>query len=434
MHWSFTSEPESRKTYQIDGGKMIGGSSCANAAAYERSTKQTWDTWARVVNDKRWEYNQTLEYFKLSETNDIQNEYHGNNGPVNVISCPMEKDFETIWRNAAVEEGYPYSDDLSGEQQTGLSFEQMTFKNGRRVSSASAYLDQIMHERKNLTILTQQLVEKILFDGKKAVGVIFTQGQTTRKAYARKEIILSAGAIMSPVILQQSGVGDSNKLQTLGITPIHDLPGVGMNLLDNGIIVLNYKNAKMPWLRGDMCQKRPAGLLDIFKLGYPQILFSIKNDQRADNIFVILFNSDVGSRGTVELHSSESMEPKITVGLLSPLLENTMLNGIVAIQNLMKSDALVEAYGEFEQVKPGPKDDLREFIKDHMMPSLHYAGTCKMGTKQDRFAVVDSEFRVLGIENLRVIDASVIPILLESGTYAATVMLGERGAAFIKQK
>jgi choline dehydrogenase len=431
LRWNYKTEPENGRVFDISLGKMFGGSSSANAAAYERSPKETWNEWAHVVNDQRWNYDTCLQYFKLAENNSLQNKhYHGHKGSWEVLSCPQVAiNFTSVWRDTASELRYPFSSDLSGEQQIGFSFEQVTMKNGKRVSSATAFLNPAS-TRSNLRVWSNSIVSTILFHNKTAVGVMVEKNGIATPVYARKEVILSAGALMSPFILLRSGIGNFDQL--FGIEPFHELKGVGQHLIDNGVIISSFSSQNMPSLRGPYCPKRPAALISTDHKIKPNFLFGFRNDDKPNEITAIIFSSDLGSKGFVSLYNASSSVPKIHLGLSASELTEKMVEGLRFVNHVFSSKTMTNAVGPFTSISPSPGQDLLQFVKQHIIPSQHFGGTCKMGKPNDPMAVVDTEFRVLGLQSLRVIDASVMPILLESGTYASTVMLGERGASFIK--
>lgn len=244
-NWAYETDPEphmNNRRMECGRGKGLGGSSLINGMCYIRGNAMDFDNWATMPGLEDWSYLDCLPYFRKAETRDVgSNDYHGATGPVSVATPKMgNNELFHAMVEAGVQAGYPRTDDLNGYQQEGFGpMDRTVTPKGRRASTARGYLDQAKG-RKNLTIVTHALTDKILFEGKRAVGVAYFKGESPQTAQARREVLLCAGAIASPQILQRSGVGPKDLLQGLDIPVVHDLPGVGENLQDHLEMYLQY--------------------------------------------------------------------------------------------------------------------------------------------------------------------------------------------------
>ena len=243
-NWAFDTVPQTglngRLGYQPR-GKTLGGSSAMNAMVYIRGQREDYDQWAALGNTG-WSYDEVLPYFKKSEHNEEFNDaYHGQGGPLNVAALRTDNPFQQIYVNAAKEAGFSINRDFNGATQEGLGPYQVTQINGERCSAARGYLHPYMDKRANLKVETGAMVLKILFEGKRAIGVRYQQNGQTHEIYCRREVLLSAGALQSPQILMNSGIGDAAQLQQHGIEVVHHLAGVGQNLQDHPDFIFCYQ-------------------------------------------------------------------------------------------------------------------------------------------------------------------------------------------------
>lgn len=472
-NWAYETEPEphmNNRRMECGRGKGLGGSSLINGMCYIRGNAMDFDGWAEAPGLEDWNYLNCLPYFRKAETRDIgENDYHGGDGPVSVTT---PKNGNNVLFHAMVEAGvqagYPQTDDLNGYQQEGFGpMDRTVTPKGRRASTARGYLDQAKL-RKNLTIVTHATTDVIEFKAKKAIGVKFFKGnsQTATQATARKEVLLCAGAIASPQILQRSGVGPEDVLKQFNIPAVHVLPGVGENLQDHLEMYLQYE-CKQPvslypalkWVNQPMIgaqwlfkgtgigasnQFEAGGFIRTSdKFAWPNIQFHFLpvainyNGSNAVNLHG--FQAHVGSmrslsRGRVRLKSTDPRQhPSILFNYMSsPQDWEEFRAGIRITREIMAQSALDPYRGE--EISPGKHiqtdDQLDTFVRERAETAFHPCGTCKMGN--DELAVVDGAGRVHGIENLRVIDASIMPLIITGNLNATTIMIAEKMADKIR--
>lgn len=453
-----------RKGYQPR-GKVLGGSSAINAMVYIRGHQKDYDHWAALGNNG-WSFKDVLPYFKKSEQNhSINNEWHGSSGPLHVSNLQTDNPFQQHYLDAARQVGYPVNNDFNGAEQEGVGIYQTTQVNGERCSAYRAYL--LPHlQRANLKIETRAQVQRILFEGKRAVGVEYKKNGQLFQVRARHEVILSAGAFQSPQILMLSGVGDSSELQRHNIPLVHHLPGVGKNLQDHPDFIFGYK-AKHTALLGISLSASFQLVKDIFKYrktrrGMISSNFAeggafLKTDpsQPLPNIqlhFVIALVDDHArtlhpgyglschvcllrprSVGTVTLKDSNpDSAPVIDPNFFNhPQDVEDMVAGYKMTERLMKAPAIAQFITKdmfTGNVKSD--DDIRSILRARTDTVYHPVGTCKMGI--DEMAVVDPQLKVYGIEGLRVVDASIMPGLIGGNTNAPAIMIAEKAADMIK--
>lgn len=453
-----------RKGYQPR-GKVLGGSSAINAMVYIRGHQKDYDHWAALGNNG-WSFKDVLPYFKKSEQNhSINNEWHGSSGPLHVSNLQTDNPFQQHYLDAARQVGYPVNNDFNGAEQEGVGIYQTTQVNGERCSAYRAYL--LPHlQRANLKIETRAQVQRILFEGKRAVGVEYKKNGQLFQVRARHEVILSAGAFQSPQILMLSGVGDSSELQRHNIPLVHHLPGVGKNLQDHPDFIFGYK-AKHTALLGISLSASFQLVKDIFKYrktrrGMISSNFAeggafLKTDpsQPLPNIqlhFVIALVDDHArtlhpgyglschvcllrprSVGTVTLKDSNpDSAPVIDPNFFNhPQDVEDMVAGYKMTERLMKAPAIAQFITKdmfTGNVKSD--DDIRSILRARTDTVYHPVGTCKMGI--DEMAVVDPQLKVYGIEGLRVVDASIMPGLIGGNTNAPAMMIAEKAADMIK--
>lgn len=454
-----------RKGYQPR-GKVLGGSSAINAMVYIRGHQSDYDHWAALGNTG-WSFNEVLPYFKKSEQNhSIYNEWHGNTGPLHVSDLQTDNPFQQYYLDAAKEVGYPFTKDFNGPQQEGVGIYQTTQVNGERCSAYRAYLLPNL-QRPNLSIETRAQVQRILFEGKRAVGVEYKKNGQLVQVHARREVILSAGAFQSPQILMLSGVGDSAELQRHSIPVVHHLPGVGKNLQDHPDFIFGYK-AKHTALLGISLSATFQLVKDIFKYrktrrGMISSNFAeggafLKTDPSlpAPNIqlhFVIALVDDHArtlhtgyglschvcllrprSVGTVTLKDNNpESAPVIDPNFFNdPQDVEDMVAGYKVTERLMKAPSIAQFITKDMFTANVKSDgDIRSILRARTDTVYHPVGTCKMGV--DALAVVDPQLKVHGIEGLRVVDASIMPTLIGGNTNAPAIMIAEKAADMIKQ-
>ncbi len=477
VDWGFWTEPQEnvlqRRIY-LPRGKTLGGSSSTNAMAYVRGNKADYDDWARGGNEG-WSYEEVLPYFKRSENNrDIQNDYHGSSGELNVeYPRGFRTPFAEAFVEACKEKGFADNPDYNGEKQEGVGLLQLTTKNGTRHSAADAFLKPIL-KRPNLDILTHTRVLRIVLEKDRAIGVeVSTKGRSRQIIPCSDEIVLSAGAFASPQILMLSGIGDAEALKKLGIECHHHLPGVGKNLQDHlffgvGALAtvkkgLNHQirplNQLSAMLRYFLDRKGPMsiGPLEAMAFGstsaspqrvdyqfhftplyighdYKNLdIYNLKTFPRADGFTILPTLLRPQSRGQVSLRSKNPMD--------APLIQPNFLQAEADLQVLLASGKKAleviqaDAFSPFRKAVTSPPDTSSDeafvhHIKSQLETVYHPVGTCKMG--RDEMAVVDPTLRVKGIGGLRVIDASVMPTIVSGNTNAPVYMIAEKGADLIK--
>ena len=468
-NWAFESVPQpglnGRRAYQPR-GKCLGGSSAINAMIYIRGHRHDYDHWAALGN-AGWSYDDVLPYFILSENNErYRDRWHGNSGPLHVSDLRSDSPFHARYLEAARQAGLPLAGDFNGAEQEGVGLYQVTQKDGERWSAARAYLLPHIGQRANLAVHTRAAVQRIVFEGRRAVGVdVLLQGQRHR-LHARREVLLSAGALQSPQLLMLSGVGDGALLQQHGIASVHHLPGVGRNLQDHLDFTFGYNvrgvdsfgfSSRGSWrMLREMLQFRRArrGMLTTnfaegggFLKSRPelpipdlQLHFVVALvDSHARKLHwghglschVCLLRPQ--SRGTVGLQGADpALPPRIDPAYLShPQDLEDMVAGYRITQRLMQAPALAELYTR-DMFTADVRDDegIRAIIRQRAETIYHPVGTCRMGTDAD--AVVDAELRVHGLQGLRVVDASIMPTLIGGNTNAPTIMIAEKAVDLIR--
>jgi choline dehydrogenase len=464
-NWAYQTDPEphmNNRRMECGRGKGLGGSSLINGMCYIRGNALDYDGWAKRDGLENWSYFHCLPYFKRAETRDIgPNDYHGGNGPVSVTTPKSGNNvLYQAMVDAGVQAGYPRSEDLNGYQQEGFGpMDRTVTPQGRRSSTARGYLDQA-RQRKNLTIVTHALTDRILFTQKRATGVIYLHGDQPQQANAKREVLLCAGAIASPAILQRSGVGPAALLRALDIPLVHDLPGVGANLQDHLEIYQQYE-CKQPvslapalklynqpmigaeWLFlgtgvGASNQFEAGGFIrsdDSFT--WPNIQYHFLpiaiNYNGSNPIKVHSFQAHMGSmrspsRGRIQVLSKDPNEhPSILFNYMSTAQDwREFRAGIRITRKIMQQPALAPFVGK--EISPGIEvqtdAELDAFVREHAETAFHPCGSCAMG--YDEMAVVDAEGRVHGLQGLRVVDASIMPEIITGNLNAPTIMIAEK--------
>jgi choline dehydrogenase len=472
-NWAYLTEPEphmDNRRMECGRGKGLGGSSLINGMCYIRGNAMDYDGWAKEKGLEDWSYLDCLPYFRKAETRDIgANPYHGGDGPVSVTTPKNGNNplFHAMVE-AGVQAGYPRTDDLNGYQQEGFGpMDRTVTPKGRRASTARGYLDQA-RERPNLTIVTHALTDRILFNGKRAIGVAYLQGDndTPISANARREVLLCSGAIASPQVLQRSGVGPAALLRELDIPVVHDLPGVGQNLQDHLEVYLQYA-CKQPvslypalqWWNQPMIGAnwlflgKGIGASNQFEAGgfirssadfeWPNIQYHFLpvaiNYNGSNAVKEHGFQAHMGSmrspsRGRIQVTSKDPRQhPSILFNYMSSEQDwREFRDGIRITREIMAQSALDPYRGR--EISPG-KDvqsdaELDAFIREHAETAYHPSCSCKMG--EDDMAVVDGQGRVHGVEGLRVVDASIMPLIVTGNLNAPTIMMAEKIADKIR--
>lgn len=469
LTWRHETEPEpnmNNRRIPWYRGKVLGGSSSINALVYVRGTPLDYATW-RQMGAKSWSYEDVLPYYKKAERQQRgADAYHGADGPLGVEDPAWKNPLADAWIQSAINVGLPANDDFSGATLEGAGYYQLTTDKGRRASTASAYLKPARN-RSNLHVSTECLVTRIEVRQGAATGISYLQGGETKQASARREVILSAGAIMSPQLLQLSGIGPAAVLKANGIDVVHDLPGVGENLNDHVIAKRVYRvdsgdtfNAMMRSLRaksaaglryaltrkgqlavggaiaGGFSFTRPGLDAPDVQLFYSPFAPKVGVGQLADfsGVHVSVAQNRPESRGTVRIRSSDPHDlPIIHANYLATELDRqTIVAGLRIVERIASADPFRRFV--IEETEPGGKyltdEDLLDWARCTGYTGWHHSGTCRMGA--DALAVVDPELRVHGLRNLRVVDGSVMPTVVSGNTNGACIMIGEKGADHIK--
>lgn len=472
LNWGFYTNPEPH----LDGrrlfwprGRTLGGSGSSNAMLYTRGHPSDYDAWAELGN-AGWSFKEVLPYFKRAENHEPgPTEFHGVGGPMNVADQRSPNVLTRTFVQAGIQAGLPHNADFNGPQQEGVGLFPVTQKNGRRWSQARGYLAPAM-KRSDLTVITGAYATRVLFEGDKAVGVEYRCKGQTKQVRAKREIILSAGAIQSPQLLMLSGVGDSAALKAKGIDVVKHLPGVGKNLQDH-LDVLVVQTCTKPVSSGFTWRNLMLGAWEAIRYfttgkgmlsmvgaegcGFarsspeqpiPDLQFHFNPLRLSNHGLDLKFLLGDGyslhvcdlrpkSRGEIRLASSDPMaKPDIVANYLSePEDMERLINGVKLARKVLAAPAF-DGYRGVE-LRPEPPcntdDELRAFVRRHAGTIYHPVGTCKMG--HDAMAVVDSELRVHGLQGLRVVDASVMPLLVGGNTNAPTVMIAEKASDMIKR-
>ena len=472
-NWAYETDPEPHmdgRRMECGRGKGLGGSSLINGMCYIRGNAMDYDGWAKLPGLEDWSYLDCLPYFRKAETRDIgPNDYHGGDGPVSVTTPKAGNNplFHAMVE-AGVQAGYPRTEDLNGYQQEGFGpMDRTVTPNGRRASTARGYLD-IAKKRSTLTIVTHALTDKILFEGKRAVGVRYLIGDAEERveAKARKEVLLCSGAIASPQILQRSGVGPAKLLESLDIPVVHDLPGVGENLQDHLELYLQYACTQPVSLYPSLLwYNQPAigaewlfngtgiGASNQFEAGgfirsrpefeWPNIQYHFLpvaiNYNGSNGVKEHGFQAHMGSmrspsRGRIQVKSKDPRQhPSILFNYMATEQDwQEFRDGIRLTREIMQQPALDQYRGR--EISPGidvqTDEQLDKFIREHAETAFHPSCSCKMGT--DEMAVVDGEGRVHGMQSLRVVDASIMPIITTGNLNAPTIMIAEKIADQIR--
>lgn len=470
-NWAYETDPEpymNNRRMECGRGKGLGGSSLINGMCYIRGNAMDLEQWASLDGLSDWSYADCLPYYRKSESRDIgPDDYHGGEGPLSVTTSNIDDNpLNRAFIEAGKQAGYLETSDLNGYRQEGFGpMDRTTTREGRRASTARGYLD-IAKDRSNLTIETHAVTDRVLFEGKQAIGVKYHQGSQEKEVFARREVIISSGAIASPALLQRSGIGDPEWLTPLGIDVVHELPGVGKNLQDHVEMYIQYECKKpvslypalklrnQPKIGAQWLFKGTGlGASNQFEAGgfirsddkeqWPNIQYHFlpiaisyngKNAAQAHGFQAHVGSMRSESRGRVKITSRDPhATPSILFNYMSCERDWEEFRDCIRITRALFAQP---AFDEFrgKELAPGADkqtdEELDTFIREHAETAYHPCGSCRMG--EDEMAVVDSEGRVHGVEGLRVVDASLMPIIITGNLNATTIMMAEKIADKIR--
>ena len=473
FHWFFNSEPEQNlenRLVDVSRGKGLGGSSSINGMIYVRGNACDFDQWEEN-GAVGWAYRDCLPYYKKAENCAYgESEYRGGSGPLHTCNGNgMKNPLYKAFINAGNEAGYGITEDYNGYRQEGMSKMDMTVKGGVRCSTANAYLKPVLH-RENLTVITEALTKRVIMEDKKAVGVEVELKGDSQQFNANKEVILSAGSIGSPHILQMSGIGPAKVLREAGIDVIHELPGVGENLHDHLESVIQYETKQpislnrhmgpisklfigMRW----MLFKSGLGATNHFEstgfirthagLKWPNVQFHFLpavvrydgKDNSGPHGYQIHFGiNKLRSRGSVRAKSRNPLEkPTIVMNHFQDQRDIDDYRMAFRLTREIGMQPAFDLYRERE-IDPGEKvhsdDEIDAWVRENVETAYHPTCTCKIGAEDDPMAVVDTKCKVMGIGGLRIVDSSIFPSVPNGNTNAPTIMVGEKAADIIRGK
>ncbi|TCT09839.1 choline dehydrogenase [Tepidamorphus gemmatus] len=467
--WGFRTEPEPHlngRRLAVPRGKVIGGSSSINGMVFVRGHARDFDTW-EAMGARGWGFRDVLPYFRRMETSHGgEAGWRGCDGPLHVTRGRMRNPLYTAFIEAGRQAGYGITEDYNGHRQEGFGVMEMTVWGGRRWSAANAYLRPAL-KRKNLRLFTGVEVQRVEFDGRRAVGVMIRRGRRTQIVRARREVILSASSINSPKILMLSGIGPASDLRRLGIEIVADRPGVGANLQDHLEIYVQYAARRKITLHRHLnpvskavigamwlLARRGIGTSNQFEscgfirsaagIEYPDIQYhflpaAVRYDGRAaadrHGFQVHVGPMRSKSRGRVALASSDpAAPPSIRFNYMSHPDDWAEFRSCVRLtREIMAQPAMAEHIDH--EIAPGADTqsdaEIDAFVRAHVESAYHPCGTCRMGGTDDPMAVVDPQCRVIGVEALRVVDSSIFPQITNGNLNAPTIMTGEKAADMI---
>ena len=462
-NWEFSTVPQpelNNRAMWYPQGRTLGGSTSINAMIYIRGQKEDYEAWAELGN-KHWGYDQVLPFFRRAEANERLNDrYHSSVGAVNVTEQVQHNPLSKAFVRAAQELGVNFVADFNGAAQEGVSWYDVTQKNARRESTATAYLKPI-RSRKNLSVVTHALARKIIVRKGRVTGLDMIIDGRPQHVQVDRELILSGGAVNSPRLLLLSGIGPADELQPLGVPIVHDLPGVGKNLQDHMDVYLTAETTPVSYNSSDRPDKAAlAGLQYIttrtgpitasvceagmFVRSTPDVAtpdiqmhalpaYVIDHGRmrvKGHGMTINTCHLRPHSVGSVTLHTANPDDPPAIdpAFLTDPYDWEKSLEGFRWGREMMRSRAyqpfVIKEYLPSADVKTDK--DIREYVKQWAKTDYHPVGSCRMG--DDELAVVDQELKVRGMEGLRVIDASIMPKLISGNTMATSTMIGEKGA------
>jgi choline dehydrogenase len=471
-NWFYHTEPEpglGGRRLHTPRGKVLGGSSSINGLVYVRGNPHDFDRWEEE-GALGWSYKSVLPYFRRAEKRAAGGDaYRGDNGKLHTTQGTLQNPLNPVWIEAGRQAGYPVTADMNGFQQEGFGPMDMTVGNGRRCSAANAYLRPAMR-RSNLDVRTRAFVTRVLFDGRRAVGVSYRRGDQDHTVRARREVIISAGPINSPQLLKLSGVGPHAELQALGIPVVHNLPGVGENLQDHlefyfqvacltPITLYKHMNPLGKALIGArwLVTHDGLGATNHFEAGgfvrsragirYPDIQYHfLPMAVSYDGSSLARehgFQAHVGpmrskSKGWVRLKSAHAADkPSIRFNYMSQADDWVEMRACVRLTREVFAQKAFEPY-RGREIQPGSDvqsdEQIDAFVREHVESAFHPSCSCKMGEESDPMAVVDPQTEVRGLEGLRVVDSSIMPSITTGNLNAPTIMLAEKAADHILGK
>ena len=468
-NWHYETTPQAHmdnRAVKWPRGKVLGGCSTINGMMYMRGTRADYDHW-RQMDLPGWGYDDVLPYFRRAESNPERagDPFHGQDGPLHVERARADNPLYHAFLAAGAAEGMPANDDFNGARQEGLGVYDFNVRNGRRVSAATAYLDPVKG-RPNLDIRTHTHVTAIRMEEGRAVGLDLVRRGVAERVGARREIILSAGAINSPKLLQVSGIGDADRLKSLGITPRVDLPEVGRNLQDHLGVYLKYAASQkitlfslfrpdrflsamarawlfgtgpataVPLEAGGFLRTRPElEEPDIHMTFVPGLnLETTRAGQGGHGYLVSFYQLRPDSRGEVHVTSADPMaKPLMDPAYLKEESDRRVMRDGVRLAHRIGANPALAPYcaRALSPVAADLRDDaaIDAWVRQSGNTTFHPTGTCRMGA--DDGAVVDARLRLRGVEGLRVVDASVMPMIVSGNTSAPTMMIAEKAADMI---
>jgi len=472
--WLYKTQPQAGlegRSLSYPRGRVLGGSSSINGMIYMRGQREDYDDWARITGDRDWSWDAVLPVFKRSEDHHAgENQWHGAGGEWRVEKQRLSWKVLDTFAQAAQQAGLPATDDFNRGDNTGVGYFDVNQRSGIRWNASKAFLRPAM-KRANLTIITGAHTQRLVFEGKRCVGVEY-RGDTDYVAHARCEVILSAGAVNSPQLLELSGIGNGTRLQQLGIDVVQDLSGVGENLQDHlqlrmaykvrGVQTLNtlsahwwgkaFIGAQYALMRSGPMSMAPSQLgaftksnPDDASITRPDLEYHVQPlslDRFGEPLHAFnAFTASVctlrpTSRGSVHIQSADAhLPPLIAPNYLSTDRDREVAVNAMRLTRRIVAQPALAKYSP-EEILPGP-----EFRTDKELAVaagkvgttiFHPVGTCRMGTDNDPAAVVDSRLRVIGVEGLRVVDASVMPTITSGNTNSPTLMIAERASEMIR--
>lgn len=471
VNWVYDTAPQANlrgRQMFLPQGKLLGGSTSVNAMLYVRGNRGDYDSWQEAGN-VGWGYNDVLPYFKAHENNErLADDFHGNEGELNVADQVQHNPLTKAFVRASQQTGIPFTHDPNGAEQDGVFYHQVTQRGAKRESASTAFLKPAIG-RPNLTVMTNADVKRIRVEEGVAIGVDVSRKGRSQFFRAKSEVLVSAGAINSPKLLLQSGIGPADELREAGVNPIHDLPGVGKNLHDQLEVYVTVDSKEPVSYTGEdralkmlghgvqyTLYKTGAATATVTEAGafvrshagveYPDIQLhmlpvtvkwkdgSRTAEKASGHGFTILACAiRPESRGEVRLRPGDPDSfPVIDPNYLAESQDmDVSIQGIKLIREVLAAPAFKQYVGT--ETMPGPSvvsdEDIRDYIEKWGKTDYHPVGTCKMGV--DDMAVVDPELRVYGIAGLRVIDSSIMPSIISGNTQAPAMMIGEKGAALI---
>ncbi len=472
-NWLYVAEPEpstNGRRLPVPRGKLLGGSSAINGLAFVRGQAQDFDTWAQMGN-RGWSYADVLPYFKRMESyaGDGDNQLRGRDGPLRVTNPEPRGPLLTAIIAAAGQVGIRHNRDYNGAQQDGIAMSQATISRGWRMSTAACYLDPIRH-RRNLVIETDALTQSLILDGRRCVGVRWSANGRSFEARCARDVVVCAGAINSPQLLELSGIGQPERLASLGIAVRHALAGVGENLRDHYAPRTRWSIGARGVTFND--RGRGLGLVDQalrWAIGKPSLLSNVAAPLRAfvksregleapdlllgwvpmlteptpkgprisaqSGMTCYAHPMRPESRGSVHITAADpGKAPAINFNFLSaPIDAELTVRAIRIARRIMTAPAMAPLLPA--EIAPGTArqsdDEIVGWVKAVAETTYHPVGTCRMGPDTDRLAVVDDQLRVRGLEGLRVADASIMPTLTSGNTNAPCIMIGEKAADLV---